>query len=52
MAALNVIIDEGLKARLDTEKDEQKRTLRALIEIALERYFADLDREREYRQPS
>lgn len=43
MAILNVIIEDHLKERLDAEKTAQKRTIRALVEIALAAYFAQLE---------
>lgn len=46
MAAIHFIADEALKARVDAEARRQKRSIKAVVEIALERYFADLDRER------
>ncbi len=45
MAILNVIIEDSLKQRIDKEKEEQKRTIRALVELAFEHYFAALDAE-------
>lgn len=43
MAILNAIIKDDLKARLDAEKSLQDRSIRAIVEEALTRYFADLD---------
>lgn len=46
MAAINIQVDEELKARLDAEAARQMRSMKAVIVMALARYFADLDRER------
>ncbi|MCL4367687.1 MAG: hypothetical protein M1337_00695 [Actinobacteria bacterium] len=46
MAAINIQVDDELKARLDAEAARQMRSQRAVVILALTRYFADLDRER------
>lgn len=40
MARVNVDIPEELKARVDERRATEKRSLRAVVEIALERYLA------------
>jgi metal-responsive CopG/Arc/MetJ family transcriptional regulator len=40
MARVNVNIPEELKARVDERRATEKRSLRAVVEIALERYLA------------
>jgi predicted transcriptional regulator len=40
MARVNVDIPEDLKARVDRLREVQRRSLRAVIELALERYLA------------
>jgi Arc/MetJ family transcription regulator len=39
MARVNVDIPEELKARVDERRATEKRSLRAVVEIALERYL-------------
>lgn len=46
MARINIDVPAALKAQVDAEAKRQKRTIKAVVEIALERYFAELDRER------
>ena len=41
MPRVNVDIPDGLKGRVDRLRAVQKRSLRAVVEIALERYLAD-----------
>lgn len=41
---VNVDLSARLKERLVKEAREQRRSHRALVEMALERYFAELDR--------
>lgn len=41
---INVDLSARLKERLVKEAREQRRSHRALVEMALERYFAELDR--------
>lgn len=38
---LNLRIDSDLRARLDTRSDLERRTLTAIIEMALEQYLAE-----------
>ena len=47
MPRLNVDIPDDLYERLIEERQIQDRSQRAIATIALERYFADLDKERE-----
>lgn len=46
MARVNVDIPEDLKARVDRLRAEQRRSLRAVIELALEHYLAAKEQER------
>ena len=49
MPRLNVDIPDALYKRLVIERDKQDRSQRAIATIALEQYFAALDKEREAR---
>lgn len=43
MAILNVIVDDELKARIDTAARAEDRTIRSVVEMALRRYFEEAD---------
>ena len=43
MKPINIKIPESLKERLDLEAEHQRRSQRAIVEIALERYFQEID---------
>lgn len=43
MKAINISVDDDLKGRLDIEAQRQKRSQRAIVEIALERYFEQIE---------